>query len=77
MERVGSISRRVLARLVAANDNLEWKVPGPTPSNPPRLGRPRGGKPVDSEDEKVAGSDVGSPRPGWERATQPANVEDG
>lgn len=28
MERLGVVSRRVLARLVAANDNLEWKGAG-------------------------------------------------
>lgn len=41
MERVGSISRRVLARLVAANDNLEWKGAGDAACAPPRLGAGR------------------------------------
>jgi hypothetical protein len=49
MERVGSISRRVLARLIAANDNLEWGAGADAAEPSPARACP-GRKPVGSEE---------------------------
>jgi hypothetical protein len=81
MERVGSISRRVLARLVAANDNLEW-VAGDAARTPPRLGvRPDLLAEISSSEpatrcNEVAGSDSGPPRLRRGQEMGPAAVEE-
>lgn len=61
MERLGVISQRVLARLVAANDNLEWSAGAdaarPSPARAP-TGRHPASSAVGNLDRRCSGNAV-------------------